>query len=124
MDENINYEELLKQRDESVDRILKNFKFWNGGIDEVIELFKENQQEMERIDILNLQLSRYPKAQNEEYILKIEEIIEEQKRFQAFIKETRDALLKNMQQLNKKDKVIKNYISKKKNPVFIDKDVK
>lgn len=124
MDENINYEKLLKQRDESVDRILKNFKFWNGGIDEVVELFRENQQEMERIDILNLQLSRYPEAQNEEYILKIEEIIEEQKKFQTFIKETRDALLKNMQQLNKKDKVIKNYISKEKNPIFIDKDVK
>lgn len=124
MDTNIDYKELLKERDESVDRILKNFKFWNGGIDEVIELFKENQEEMEKIDTLNLQLSRYPRAQNDEYILKIEKIIEEQKKIQTIIKETQDALLKNMQQLSKKDKVIKNYISIEKNSVFIDKDVK
>lgn len=124
MDPNLNYEELLEQRNKSVDNILNNLKSWDGELDTGIETLKTNQEEIDKIDILNLQLSRFPDAQKEEYIEKIKEIIEEQKKLQASIKDQQKSLIESMQQLNKKDKVIKNYISTSKKPLFIDKDVK
>ena len=124
MGANINFEELLEQRTIRVENILNNLKTWDGELDSGLEIIKINQEEIDKIDTLNLQLSRFPDAQNEEYIEKIKEIIDEQKKFQILIKEKQNSLLETMQQLNKKDKVIKNYISKKKYPLFIDKDVK
>ncbi|MDD2208867.1 MAG: hypothetical protein PHU45_05940 [Bacilli bacterium] len=124
MDPNLNYEELLEQRNKSVDNILNNLKSWDGELDTGLETLKTNQEEIDKIDILNLQLSRFPDAQKEEYIEKIKEIIEEQKKLQASIKDQQKSLIESMQQLNKKDKVIKNYISTSKKPLFIDKDVK
>ena len=124
MDPNLNYEELLEQRNKSLDNILNNLKSWDGELDTGLETLKTNQEEIDKIDILNLQLSRFPDAQKEEYIEKIKEIIEEQKKLQASIKDQQKSLIESMQQLNKKDKVIKNYISTSKKPLFIDKDVK
>ena len=124
MDPNLNYEELLEQRNKSVDNILNNLKSWDGELDTSLETLETNQEEIDKIDILNLQLSRFPDAQKEEYIEKIKEIIEEQKKLQASIKDQQKSLIESMQQLNKKDKVIKNYISTSKKPLFIDKDVK
>lgn len=124
MDPNLNYEELLEQRNKSVDNILNNLKSWDGELDSGLEIISLNQEEINKIDTLNLQLSRFPDAQKEEYIEKIKEIIEEQKKLQASIKDQQKSLIESMQQLNKKDKVIKNYISTSKKPLFIDKDVK
>ncbi|WFA07905.1 hypothetical protein [Tissierella sp. Yu-01] len=124
MGANINFEELLEQRNKSVDNILNNLTTWDGELDSGLEIIKINQEEIDKIDTLNLQLSRFPDAQNEEYIEKIKEIMDQQKKLQESIKEMRQSLLENMQQLSKKNKVIKNYISKNKNPLFIDKDVR
>jgi hypothetical protein len=124
MGTNINYEELLEERNRAVERILNNFRNWDKELESGLQIIKDNQVEMDRIDTLNLQLSRYPEAQRVEYIEKIKEIIEEQKKLQTLIKEKQDSLLKSMQQLNKKDMVIKNYISKSKKSLFIDKDVR
>ena len=124
MDPNLNYEELLEQRSKSVDNILNNLKSWDGELDSGLEIIGLNQEEIDKIDTLNLQLSRFPHAQNEEYIETIKEIIKEQKKFQDTIKKQKEFLIESMQQLNKKDKVIKNYIHTSKNSLFIDKDVK
>ncbi|NLL81333.1 MAG: hypothetical protein GX231_03385 [Tissierellia bacterium] len=124
MDANLNYEELLEQRSKSVDNILNNLKSWDGELDSGLEIIGLNQEEIDKIDTLNLQLSRFPHAQNEEYIETIKEIIKEQKKFQDTIKKQKEFLIESMQQLNKKDKVIKNYIHTSKNSLFIDKDVK
>ena len=124
MGANINFDKLLEQRNKSVDNILNNLTTWDGELDSGLEIIKINQDEIDKIDTLNLQLSRFPDAQNEEYIEKIKEIMDHQKKLQVSIKEMRQSLLENMQQLSKKNKVIKNYISKNKNPLFIDKDVR
>lgn len=121
---NINYDELLEQRNIAVDNILNNFKTWDGELESGLEIINRNQEEIDRIDTLNLQLSRFPDAQKEKYIEKIKEIIEEQKKLQELLKDMQSSLLVSMQQLSKKDKVIKNYISKNKKPLFIDKDVR
>lgn len=121
---NINYDELLEQRIIAVDNILNNFKTWDGELESGLEIINRNQEEIDRIDTLNLQLSRFPDAQKEKYIEKIKEIIEEQKKLQELLKDMQSSLLVSMQQLSKKDKVIKNYISKNKKPLFIDKDVR
>lgn len=86
MDANLNYEELLEQRSKSVDNILNNLKSWDGELDSGLEIIGLNQEEIDKIDTLNLQLSRFPHAQNEEYIETIKEIIKEQKKFQDTIK--------------------------------------
>ena len=87
MDPNLNYEELLEQRNKSVDNILNNLKSWDGELDTGLETLKTNQEEIDKIDILNLQLSRFPDAQKEEYIEKIKEIIE-------FVMDSRDIMEK------------------------------
>jgi hypothetical protein len=124
MGTNIDYQELLKERNAALDKILSNLKSWNGDAEEGIRIIKSNQEEMNKIDKLNLRLSGIPAAQDEEYRLKINEAIEGYRKLKLAIKERHSDLLKNMQQLHKKEEVIKNYISKKKDSLFIDKDAK
>lgn len=121
---NINYEELLEERSNIVDNILRRFGSWDGNLETGLEIIQVNQEDMDKLDTLSLQLSRLPSSQNEDYIEKLKSIIIEQKRLVQMMKDEKENLLQNMQQLNKKDQVIKSYIAASRKPIFIDKDVK
>lgn len=121
---NINHQELLDLRNKVVDNMLDNFDSWDGKVETGIKIIEDNKLQIEKIETLNLQLSRYPLAHSEEYVNKIKLVIQEQKKHDDVIKKEKEALLENMQQLNKKEQVIKSYISMNKKSIFIDKDVK
>lgn len=121
---NINYEELLEERCNIVDNILQRFGSWDGNLESGLEIIRINQEDMDKLDTLSLQLSRIPSAKDEEYIEKLNRLILEQKRLIQMMKDEKENLLHIMQQLNKKDQVIKSYIAASRKPIFIDKDVK
>ena len=121
---NINYEELLDLRNKLVDNILSNFESWDGQIETGTDIIRANQEEIDKIETLNLQLSRFPEAQDQKYISKLNIMISEQRKLHEAIQNKQKVLLQNMQQLSKKDQVIKSYISVNKKSIFIDKDVK
>lgn len=121
---NINYEELVDERNQLVEKILERFSSWDGNLGSGFQIIELNQEDIDRLDTLGLQLSRTPLARDEEYVEKLKRIVDEQKRLIQALNNEKENLLQNMQQLNKKDQVIKSYIAASKKPVFIDKDVK
>ena len=121
---NINHKDLLDKRDKVIDTVLDNFNSWDGTMEAGIILLEKNQDELDKIETLNLQLSRFPIANNEEYVSRIQNIIAEQTKLTKAIKEEQQTLLDLMNQMSKKNQVINSYISVKRDPVFIDKDVR
>jgi len=121
---NINHKDLLDKRDKVIDTVLENFNSWDGTMESGIILLEKNQDELNKIETLNLQLSRFPIANSEDYVSRIQIIISEQKKITEAIKEEQQTLLDKMNQMSKKNQVINSYISVKRDPVFIDKDVR
>jgi len=121
---NINHQELLDLRNKIMDIILDNLNSWDGEMESGIKIIEDNQVEIDKLETLNLQLSRFPTAHKEEYINKINLVIAEQRKMNKVIKNIQKSLLENMQQMSKKDQVIKSYININKGSVFIDKDIR
>ena len=120
---NINHQELLDRRDKVIDTIFENFNSWDGNMESGIRVIDVNGVELDKLETINLQLSRFPVAYNEDYINKINRILVKQKEIHQDIKNQQETLLAKLQQISKKDQVIKSYMSINKESVFIDKDI-
>ena len=120
---NINHQELLDRRVKVIDAIIENQNSWDGTMESGIRVIEVNGVELDKLETLNLQLSRFPIAYNEEYVDKINQVLEKQRKIHQEIKSQQEALLVKLQQISKKDQVIKSYISINKESVFIDKDI-
>ena len=120
---NINHQELLDRRDKVIDAIIENFNSWDGTMESGIRVIEVNGVELDKLETINLQLSRFPVAYNEDYINKINRILVKQKEIHQDIKNQQETLLAKLQQISKKDQVIKSYMSINKESVFIDKDI-
>ena len=120
---NINHQELLDRRDKVLNNIVENQNSWDGTMESGIRVIEVNGVELDKLETLNLQLSRFPIAYNDEYVDRINQVLEKQRTIHQEIKSQQEALLVKLQQISKKDQVIKSYISINKESIFIDKDI-
>lgn len=125
MGANIEYDKLTQSRNKIIDEILDNIKNWNGDIETGIELVNNNGIDIDKVKKINeeidsLNMANYP---NDEYREKLNALYIEQKNLFKVLEKKQGDLMDEKQQLSKKEDVVKSYISKKGNPIFIDKDV-
>lgn len=123
MDANIRAKKLIEERDELIDRILNNFSSWDGSRETGIEVLSTNEELIEEIKIINDKLSIFNVDNNDEYIDRLNLVISKQAEIIEVLKKEKNLLLESLNQLGKRNKIVDSYISNKKQPIFIDKDV-
>lgn len=125
MGANIDTQALLKKRKKILDIILKDLKSWDGTIESGVEIVEFCQTNIDKIETINQTIIKLHQRDlyDEEYEIKLNLILDEQKRFTKALKDKQNQLLNSIQQLNKKKDVADNYISTPINPMFIDKDL-
>ena len=95
---------------------------WDGTLESAGKLISENKKNMLQLKQLETQSSTTPLgAYNEIEKNIIEGIIHQQEKMVHQIKIERESLLNRMKQINQKDKVISNYVTANRAPMFIDK---
>lgn len=121
----INVQDILNAKNEVLDKILNNLKSWDGEVLSGINLIESNQEHLDELKDLNekLSIAGITSTYNEEYEYKLNLIMDEQRKLTQSLKVKQDDLKDNIQQLNKRDKVINNYIKNKKEPIFINKEL-
>ena len=126
MGTDLDIQRLLYKRDEILDKILNDLKGWDHTIESGVELIESNQIQFNILEGINSELYKLADSpyQVEEYNLKLNAIKKELKKLVHGLQGKRSTLLEEKQQLSKKDQILKSYVSIKKDPVFIDKDVK
>lgn len=124
MGTNIDYGQLITEREALIDEVMRNFRTWDGKMETGFKIIEDNNDIFEKIDTINLQLARYPEANRERYMERIKEIIGMQNDLTASMAQEREIMLEKMQELGKKNQVIKSYVSAGKGSLFIDKDVR
>ena len=126
MGTDLDIQRLVYKRDEILDKILNDLKGWDHTIESGVELIESNQIQFNILEGINSELYKLADSpyQVEEYNLKLNAIKKELKKLIHGLQGKRSTLLEEKQQLSKKDQILKSYVSIKKDPVFIDKDVK
>ncbi len=125
MGANIDTQALLKKRKQILDIILKDLKSWDGTIESGVEIVEFCQANLDKIKLINQTIIKLHQRDlyDEEYEIKLNLLLKEQKKFTKALKDKQNQLLNSIQQLNKKKDVADNYISTPINPMFIDKDL-
>lgn len=125
MGANIDTQALLKKRKQILDIILKDLKSWDGTIESGVEIVEFCQANLDKIKLINQTIIKLHQGDlyDEEYEIKLNLLLKEQKKFTKALKDKQNQLLNSIQQLNKKKDVADNYISTPINPMFIDKDL-
>ena len=125
MGANIDTQALLKKRKKILDIILKDLKSWDGTIESGVEIVEFCQTNIDKTKTINQTIIKFHQGDlyDEEYEIKLNLILDEQKKFTKALKDKQNQLLNSIQQLNKKKDVADNYISTPINPMFIDKDL-
>lgn len=125
MGTNIDTQALLKKRKQILDIILKDLKSWDGTIESGVEIVEFCQANLDKIKLINQTIIKLHQRDlyDEEYEIKLNLLLKEQKKFTKALKDKQNQLLNSIQQLNKKKDVADNYISTPINPMFIDKDL-
>ena len=121
---NLNTKEIMQEMEKTVDKVLNNLKSWDGSLESGIKIVEYNEIHFDELKTFDLLLEGESITYDEEYLDKISEVLYEHKKLKLGLKIEQDRLVLLMQQLNKKEDVIKSYISIKKEPIFIDKDIK
>ena len=118
-------QDLVYQRNEIIEKILNDLREWDNTIESGIQLIESNQVLLNNLEDVNSKLYQITDApyQVEEYNLKLYSIIKELEKLTLEMKKKRNTLIEEKQQLSKKDQIFKNYVSIKKEPIFIDKDI-
>ena len=126
MGTDLDIQRLVYKHDEILDKILNDLKGWDHTIESGVELIESNQIQFNILEGINSELYKLADSpyQVEEYNLKLNAIKKELKKLIHGLQGKRSTLLEEKQQLSKKDQILKSYVSIKKDPVFIDKDVK
>lgn len=125
MGTNIEYNKLIECRNKIIDKILDNIRYWDKNIESGLELVENNGKEIDKIKGINEEIESLNMSNpyDEEYKEKLNSLYIEQKKLFKVLESKQRDLMDEKQQLNKKDQVVKNYISKKSKSIFIDKDI-
>lgn len=95
---------------------------WDGEVEKAVEIIAANQENMDQLAQINAELSlneavAYTEKENQ----LIDKLIQQQQLLLNSIKSERTEVAGRMKQLNQKNKVMNNYISVKRESIFIDK---
>lgn len=125
MGTNIGYDKLIASRNEIMDQILADIQTWNGDMESGINLVENNRIKIDQIKNINKEIDGMHRStvHDDAYREKLNALYMEQKNLFKILENKQRELMDEKQQLNKKDQVVKNYISKKNAPIFIDKDI-
>jgi hypothetical protein len=125
MGADLEIQKLIDIRNEILDGIISNLKSWDNEIESGIELIESNQISLSNLTDVNHKLFDLSEdgLYDEEYNSKLNLLMNELKKLTEGLKGKKKELIKAKEQLGKKDQVIQNYISLKRESVFIDKDV-
>lgn len=125
MGTDLEIQKLVDIRNEILDGIISNLKSWDNEIESGIELIESNQISLSNLTDVNHKLFDLSEdgLYDEEYNSKLNLLMNELKKLTEGLKGKKKELIKAKEQLGKKDQVIQNYISLKRESVFIDKDV-
>lgn len=116
--------ELIQKMDISMNEVLNNLKSWDGTLEFGVKIVEFNEMHFDELKALNLLIKHDSITYDEEHLQKINEVLYEHKKLTIGLKIEQERLVSLMEQLNKKDAVINSYISVKKDPIFIDKDIR
>ena len=106
--------------DQILDDILREFDKYNGNTDTGIEIVESNQC---RIDKLKELFTDEDILFTDEHMDKMESVMGKQKNLMEILGAEKENLLNKINQINKKNKVVNSYMTRNKNPIFIDKDM-
>lgn len=124
MGANLTTVEIVQKMNEVVDKVLSNLKSWDSTLESGIKIVEVNEMNFDELKTLNLLLKDPAITYDEDYLQKLNEVLYEHQKLIVGLKVEQERLVLLMEQLNKKDHVINSYISVKKDPVFIDKDIR
>ncbi|MFZ7120924.1 MAG: hypothetical protein ACOWWH_08255 [Eubacteriaceae bacterium] len=122
-DINLKYKELLENRDEILDNILKNFTLHDET--EIYKIVDLNTSELQKLRLVENEMRNIAKVEhfdNEETIKKYNIIVKKQFHLIKALKLKKKDNIKNITQLQKKNDVMNNYVTKKTKSIFVDKD--
>lgn len=105
--------------DQILDEMLDEFKKYDGSVESGVEIIESNQIRIDKLkDIFekkDIDLSTYQS--------KMEMVLKKQSKLFQSLEIEKEELLKMLQQIGKKNKVVSSYMSKNKKPIFVDKDM-
>ena len=113
--------DFLEKRNELLEEIIEKVKKRKKDGENLVELLDNLKDDFISLEELSKLIGNegYTQAYGE----KLEELSLEYKKIIEDIDIEKQRLKENMLQINKKDEVVDNYISKKRPPIFIDKDL-
>lgn len=120
-----NLKDLIGTRSIILDEIINRLQTWDKTAESGIGIIECNQESLDRLKTLNTKLIHFeiPSEISDEYNYKLNLIIKELENLTNGLKNNKNELIEDKQQLNKRDLVISSYISTSNEPIFIDKDV-
>lgn len=124
MGTNLATKEVLQKMEDILDKVLKNLESWDGSLESGTKIVEDNEVYLDEFKTFNLLLKDKSITYSENYLQMMNDILKEQKKLTMGLKIEQEQLVVLMHQLSKKDDVINSYISVKKDPIFIDKDIK
>lgn len=122
-DINLKYEQLLKYRDKILDNILNNFTLHDANeIYKIVDLNTSELQKLKSVENRIRNIVSFEHFDNEETIKKYNIIVKRQFQLIRALKLKKKDNIKNITQMQKKNDVMNNYITKKSKSIFVDKD--
>lgn len=99
--------------------ILRGFIKFDGSIESVIDVIESNRISVDKLKEL---LASEDLILNKTHLYKMELILAKQHRLFKILEAEKEDLIKNIKQINKKSKVVNNYICSGIKSIFLDKE--
>ena len=112
--------DLIREREDILDEILFRLNNWDCSPEAGVKIIEDNNKGFKRLKDIEDRLNGLVDEQTGE---KYQLLLKKQNEFVEQLGKVRELLIKEREQFTKKDKIKNNYIAKKVNPVFIDKDL-
>lgn len=110
-------------RCEILDTMQNNIINWDGTPEEGIRIVETNEVLLDKLMSINERLNKLPQSikNNKDYESGLSLLLERQKDFTKKLKDMQVEMLQAVEQFNKKQKIIKDYISEERKAIFINK---
>ena len=107
-----------------LENIMSLMNSWNGSAEEAVTIIADNQHHMDQLKVIEQKLSEdeaFQYTSTERQLLTV--IIPQQQQMMAAIRAEKNELMDKMRQINKKNQVRDNYVSVKRDSVFVDRGI-
>lgn len=107
-----------------LENIMSLMNSWNGSAEEAVTIIADNQHHMDQLKVIEQKLSEdeaFQYTSTERQLLTV--IIPQQQQMMAVIRTEKNELMDKMRQINKKNQIRDNYVSVKRDSVFVDRGI-